>query len=79
MTYIIIELQTNIEGPTVNIVQTAASENQADSIYHSILASAAISSVYCHAVTMLSSDGEFIKKECYWHVPESEEETTPES
>lgn len=70
MTYIIVELQTNAEGQTANIVQTATTENQADSIYHTILASAATSQVYCHAAVMLSADGDFIKKECYWHVPE---------
>lgn len=76
--YIIIELQTSIDGTTASLVRTAVDVNQADSIYYSILANAAISQIYCHAVTMLSQDGEFIKKECYWHTPEPEEDITPE-
>ena len=43
--YIVIELQTNEEGQTANIVQAYSDRNEAASRYHQILAAAAISEV----------------------------------
>lgn len=73
--FIIIELQTNADGTVGNFIYTAQSANEADQIYHSKLAYAATSTVYCHAVTMLTPDGDVVKHEAYWHVPD---EATPE-
>ena len=68
--YIIVELQTDASGSVTNLVYSAESAQQADQIYHSKLAVAAVSPVYLHAVSMLTNDGSPIKNECYYHVPE---------
>lgn len=68
--YIIIELQTNADGTVGSLVYSAASVSEAEQIYHSKLAAAAISTIPCHAVTMLTPDGDCVKHEAYWHVTE---------
>lgn len=65
--YIIIELQTNSDGTLGSLVQTAPTINQAQSIYHSVLASAAISSVPIHACTLLDENGLQVACETYHH------------
>lgn len=75
MTYIVIETQTN--GGVTAIVPPVAftDRDQAESRFHSILASAAISSVEEHACSLLTSDGRLVRNECYRHAaPESEPE-----
>lgn len=66
--YIVIELQTN-GGVTANIVSSYASQTEAESRYHSILASAAISSVEVHAAAILTEEGFCLRSECYKHTP----------
>lgn len=65
--YIVIELQTNEEGQTANIVQAYSDRNEAASRYHQILAAAAISEVKKHAAAMLNEDGFCEKSEFYEH------------
>lgn len=69
--YVILELQTN-NGQTqvVTPIQTAETQNEAMSKWHSILASAAISSVKCHAAIILNERGDFVAKEAYEHPEE---------
>ena len=69
--YIVIELQTN-GGQTANIVTAHADLNSAESQYHSILASAAVSSVEIHAAVLISDEGFPLKNECYKHTPSVE-------
>lgn len=64
--YIVIELQTT-NGVTGNIVTQYDNLPSADSAYHSVLSSAAISNVNTHACVMLTESGEYIKSECYTH------------
>lgn len=66
--YIIIEIQTSNAGE-VGIVPPAsyADKQEAESCYHSRLASAAISAVNIHAVSMLREDGALVKSEVYYH------------
>ena len=73
--YIIVELQTDSAGAVANLVYTAETKQEADSIYHSKLAYAATSSIYLHAVAMMSNDGSPIKYENYRHIPEPEPES----
>ena len=65
--YTIIETQTN--GNTMAVVTPAveADKDNAESVYHARLASAAISSVEIHSVVLLNAEGQRIKGECYKH------------
>ena len=65
--YVVIELQTYSDGTIGNIVQTAPTINQAQSIYHTVLAAAAISNVPVHAASLLDNEGMQIASECYHH------------
>lgn len=77
--YIIVELQANADGTVGNIVQTKETLASAESVYHSILASAAISAVPKHSAVLLSDEGFPLRHECYRHdgtqpAPEPQEE-----
>ena len=65
--FIIIELQTN-GGETANIVQTAATYDEAMSKFHTVLAHAAISTVEIHSCAVIAPDANMIAHECYRHV-----------
>lgn len=64
--YIIIELQTT-KGQTGNIVQTKESRDEAMSVYHSILAAAAVSNVQYHTAIVMDERGQYLARECYEH------------
>jgi len=64
--YIIIELQTT-GGQTANIVTTKATKEEAMSVYHTILASASISSVEYHTAVVMDEEGRYLARECYQH------------
>lgn len=66
MTYIVIELQTT-NGVTSNIVTTKATREEAENLYHTILAAAAISNVEIHAATILTPDGFQLMSQAYKH------------
>lgn len=70
--YIVIELQTNAEGVVANLVYQYASWGEAESKFHSILASAAVSSLPVHAAVMLTNAGTMVKSEFYRHDEEDE-------
>lgn len=71
--FIIMEIQTNEQVAT--IVNSYSDRNQAESKYHQILTSAALSDVYKHGAVMLTEEGVRLKSECYIHEqPEPEEE-----
>lgn len=70
--FILVELQTN-GGTTANIVTAYEDKLAAESAYHSVLASAAVSQVEIHAATLLDERGNLLKKEFYRHHAESEE------
>ena len=64
--YIVLEMQSNDE--TVGIIHNSFSDsNSAESSYHAILSSAAVSQVRKHSAFMLTDDGRVIKSECYRH------------
>lgn len=72
--YIIMEVQANADGTAGTLVYTYDDTNKdvAESKYHSILSSAAVSSVYRHSAFMLTDDGRLLRSECYTHEPEPE-------
>ena len=67
MKYIVIELQTNKDGSVGNIVSVYDTQEQAESKYHAILASAAVSQVPVHAASLLTSEGYTLDSKCYTH------------
>ena len=72
--YIILELQTNADGTVGTLINAYADKNEAESQYHRVLMSAAISSLPMHTAFMLTADGYVVKSECYKHEVESEVE-----
>ena len=73
--YIVLEAQTYNDGNVSTIVSSYANENEAESQYHRVLMSAAISDVPMHTCFMLTSDGYVVKTECYKHeVEETQDE-----
>jgi hypothetical protein len=73
--YIVIEIQTNTDGTIGNLVSAYDTRNEAESHYHSVLASAAVSTLPVHSAVILTSEGRTICSQCYKHV---EEPTAPE-
>ena len=74
--FIVFEIQTNADGSVGTLVTTYTDQNQAESAYHSVLSSAAISALPVHACTLMSEEGFEIKHECYKHPAGA---TTPEA
>lgn len=73
MKYLVIELQTNADGSVANIVTTYDERNQAESAYHSILASAAVSELPCHAAMIVTNEAHVIMGNRYTHGVEPED------
>lgn len=67
---IIQEIQTNGQQTALTPAVTFEDRNQAESRFHSILASAAISEVQVHTVIMYDEHGNVIKREYYEHLAE---------
>ena len=65
--YIVVELQKNAQGTVSNIVTDHQNLAEAESKYHAILASAAVSDVPAHSAVILSEDGFPVKHQCYKH------------
>ena len=67
MAFITIELQKNADGSFGNIVKPFETQNEAESNYHAIMASAAISAIPVHSAVLLSEEGFTIMHGCYKH------------
>lgn len=68
MKYIINEMQTNAEGQTAFVPPAQEDDrNQAESVYYTRLAAAAISSVPIHTVTLETNEGFQLDRKCYMH------------
>lgn len=65
--YIVIELQKNEQGVVSNIVTAFDTLAEAESKYHSILASAAISKIPVHSAIIVSEEAFAVKSQCYKH------------
>ena len=66
--YVVVEIQNNVVLP-VHVLETRA---QAESTYHSILASAAISKVPVHTAVLMTNEGFTIASQCYKHGADAE-------
>ena len=73
MTYLVIEIQKNTDGVVGNFVWTYTNINEAESKFHSVLASAAISTLPVHSCALLNESGFVIKSQSYNHEVELEE------
>lgn len=67
MAFIVVELQKNANGQVGNIVTEHETQDAAESQYHSVLASAAISQLPCHSAVLLSEEGFVVASQCYKH------------
>lgn len=82
--FYIIEIQQNANGEYGHIVHFAYDEDatkarlKAESKYHSVLASAAVSELQSHSATLITSDGRAIMNQCYRHTVEPTPEPEPE-
>jgi hypothetical protein len=73
--YIVLETQTSIDGTVGSFITPYASRAEAESKYYTVLAYAALSSVYQHTAFLLTDDGYVIMSKSYRHEPpESEPE-----
>lgn len=68
--YIVVETQTNTNGTVGTLINSFEEQNAAESKYHQILASAAISTLPFHCAFMLTDEGLMVKSECYKHLIE---------
>ena len=74
--YIVIEIQTNEDGSVGNFVWKFDAQADAEAKWHSVLATAAKSSLPVHSCTILRNDGLQLASMYYEHKkPEAEDES----
>lgn len=83
--FYIVEIQQLPNGEYAHLVHWAfdadpdVAQQKAESVYHQVLASAAISVTRSHAAILFSTEGFPLMHQCYVHdVPAPEPEPTPE-
>ena len=67
MKFVIVEIQTLASGQVATLVNQADTRMQAESIYHQILAAAAISQIPRHGAILMSNEGYPLMHDCYTH------------
>ena len=65
--FIVVELQKNADGVVSNITTSHETQASAESHYHSILASAAISEIPVHSAIIVTEEGFPLMHQCYKH------------
>ena len=65
--FIILELQINSDGSVGSLVNKRDTRDEADSVYHSILAAASVSNIPVHSAVLLTADGRFVASETHRH------------
>ncbi len=63
--YIVIEIQTNTEGVVSTLVYQYDSLNNAESKFHTILASASLSGLPVHSAVIMTNRGVTVRAEAY--------------
>lgn len=72
--YIVVEIQTTVEGAVSTIVNDYDDQKLAEARYHTILSAAPVSvGLAKHAAIMFSEEGFPLRHECYNHIAEEEE------
>ena len=75
MKYLVNEIQTSASGTISTLNYSYDDRNAAESQYHTILASAAISELPAHAAVLMTSEGMTLMHAVYHHaLPEPEPE-----
>lgn len=64
---IILEIQYSNSGEAATICTSYSDRNTAEQMYHTALASAAVSNINVHSVVMLDEVGNRMKGETYYH------------
>ena len=67
MKYYIVEIQKQHDGTFAHLVHTADNRNAAESTYHQVLASAAISALPQHSAILFTDEGYMLMQQCYKH------------
>ena len=75
---IVLEIQTNADGTVGTLINAYEDQNQAESKYHLVLSSAAVSALPVHACTLLTNEGFELMHACYKHAPTPEPEPSAE-
>lgn len=70
--YLVLEMQTNAGSGIATITTQKATLAEAESLWHSILSAAAISSVEVHSASVLNESGKQILHQAYAHGPGGE-------
>lgn len=65
--YVVIEMQTNADGTLGNLVSSFDDRNQAESAFHGVLASAAISTLPVHTALLVTNTGLVLNAQRYEH------------
>ena len=79
MNYYVIEIQSNHDGTSGNLVFGYESRTDAEGKFLAVRASAAVSSVMIHTALWIDNKGNTIEKKSYTHpVPEPEPEEVTE-
>jgi hypothetical protein len=65
--FYVIEIQTNADGTSGNLVFSYAEKADAEEKLHQVSAVAAKSAVLVHSVAMLTCEGALVKNESYTH------------
>lgn len=67
MKYYVIEIQNSAPDTYAHLVHTSDTRNGAESVYHQVLAAAAISGLPCHSATLIDGRGMVIMSNYYEH------------
>lgn len=70
--FIVVEIQDNNNDSAAVLTNSYEDRALADNKYYTVLAAAATSSVPIHSATMLTSEGYYIKSDCFVHEQEKE-------
>lgn len=65
MNYVVVEMQTYVDGTTACLVDSFADRQAAEQKYHEALSYAAVSGLPVHTVMMVTNKGQFMKEESY--------------
>ena len=77
--YLVMEIQTFDDDRVSTPTYAYDKRESAESKYHAILSSAAVSALPKHAAVLLTSEGYVQESRCYEHPVEAEPETEPET
>lgn len=65
MKYYVIEIQNSAPDTYAHLIHTADTRINAESVYHQVLAAAAISELPCHSATLIDGKGRLLMSDFY--------------